>query len=269
VPLVRRALDESRGVGAAPAGLPLAGFRVLDIGCGGGILSEALCRMGAAVTGVDASEDNVAAARVHARVDPDLAARGLAYVATTAEALAASALGALAEGRGVAGGMEGEGDAAAGPAASTRATGQAAHDPRFHAVVASEVLEHVADRAAFLDACCALVRPGGVLVITTINRTPTALMVAILGAEYLLRLVPPGTHEWAKFVPPQELAQELRTRGLRLTALSGMRYNPLSGAWSWAHQDLAVNYALVAAKPAEGDEGGPGGVGGAGGLRNA
>lgn len=97
--------------------------------------------------------------------------------------------------------------------------------------------------------CMRAMQPGGMFVATTLNRTALSLFTAILGAEYVLRLVPPGTHEWAKFIPPEALTSELRARGLTVVAETGMRYNPLSQRWSWAPNDLSVNYALVAAKP--------------------
>ena len=107
----------------------------------------------------------------------------------------------------------------------------------------------MASPAPFLATLTTLLRPGGHLVLTTINRTQASFWGAIVGAEYVLRLVPPGTHEWAKFVPPEALAAELSARGLVVVAQTGMRYNPLTGRWSWAPGDLSVNYALVAVKP--------------------
>lgn len=263
VPLIRRALledrpgnmDEQRKALMTGSGLPLDGFRVLDVGCGGGILSEGLGRQGAAVTGIDASDANVAAASLHVRHDPALASRvsfRSVFVEDLAAEVAAQLAAAVKPTISVTAEVAVGGDAPSAP--------QVAHaapppqlprsiDPRYDAVVASEVLEHVGDVPRFLTACADLVRPGGVLVATTLNRTAASLFTAILGAEYVLRLVPPGTHEWAKFIPPEDLAAQLRARGLTVVAETGMRYNPLTARWSWAPGDLSVNYALVAAKP--------------------
>ena len=183
---------------------PLSGLSVADIGCGGGLLAEPLARLGAAMTGVDASLDAIEVARAHA------AGSGLAidYVQATVEELAA-------EGR------------------------------RFDAVTALEIVEHVADRAAFVAACCRLVRPGGLVVMSTLNRTPRAFALAIVGAEYLLRWVPRGSHHWRKFVRPAELARDLRQGGARVTDVQGLVYDPLGDRWR-LDRDVAVNYILRA-----------------------
>ena len=228
VPIIRRALCgdfmprrlAALGAAGEPApgpGAPLAGLALLDAGCGGGILSEALARLGAHVTGLDASAEVLAAARAHAQLDAAVARR-TTYVHSTIEALAAS--GAA-----------------------------------FDGVVCSEVLEHVANPDAFVAHLAALTRPGGHLVLTTINRTLPALWGAVLAAEYVLRLVPAGTHEWAKFVKPGELAGALEGAGCEVQALQGMAFNPLSGRWSLT-QSTSINYALVARRrlPAGGSE---------------
>jgi 2-polyprenyl-6-hydroxyphenyl methylase/3-demethylubiquinone-9 3-methyltransferase len=190
-------------------GRALAGLTAIDIGCGGGLVSEPLARMGAATTGIDADSRNIAAAAAHA------AAHGLAidYRAASAEALAAA----------------GE---------------------RFDLVVALEIVEHVADVPLFLAACSALVAPGGLLVLATINRTPKSFALAIVGAEYLLRWVPPGTHDWRRFVRPSELAAGLRAGGLDVRQMTGIRYHPVSGRFSADPLDLDVNYMVVAGRPA-------------------
>lgn len=189
---------------------PLAGLRVLDIGCGAGLLCEPLARLGAEVTGVDAAAESLNVARAHA------AAGGLTidYRHTTAEALAEA----------------GE---------------------RYDLVTALEVVEHVADLPAFLGACCTLVRPGGALALSTINRTGRAFAFAIIGAEYLLRKLPRGTHDWRKFLKPSELAAGLRPHGLEVVELAGMVYEPLSQDWRLSRRDLAINYLLWAEKAAE------------------
>jgi 2-polyprenyl-6-hydroxyphenyl methylase/3-demethylubiquinone-9 3-methyltransferase len=194
-----------------PAGTlrPLDGLAILDVGCGGGLVSEPLARMGARVTGIDAAAENVAVARAHAE------ATGLAidYRHATAEDLA---------------------DAGA----------------RFDAVVALEVVEHVADLDAFLGACAAVTRPGGAMVVATLNRTAKAFAFAVVGAEYVLGWLPRGTHQWRKFVRPSELARALRARGLVLAELAGMRYEVLTDEWRLC-DDLSVNYLAFATKAGE------------------
>ncbi len=191
------------------ASRPFAGLRLLDIGCGGGLVSEPLARLGFAVTGIDAGEAMLEVARGHA------AESGVAvdYRRTTAEDLAAG----------------GE---------------------RFDAVLALEVVEHVAAPELFLAAAARLVRPGGAFIAATLNRTPKAFLFAILGAEYLLRWLPRGTHHWDKFLRPSELAAGVRAGGLELREVSGLAYNPLADRWSLS-RDVAVNYMLFAIKPDE------------------
>ena len=186
----------------------LDGLRVLDIGCGAGILCEPLTRLGASVVGVDPAEPNIAAARLHA------AASGLAidYRAATAEALADA----------------GE---------------------RFDLVLAMEVVEHVADLAAFVRCCVGMVKPGGLMVTATLNRTLKSFALAIVGAEYVLRWLPRGTHRWDKFVTPNELAAALERSGLRVIDERGVVYNILLDAWQLA-DDMDVNYMLLAERPA-------------------
>lgn len=186
---------------------PLDGLSIADVGCGGGLLCEPMARLGARVTGVDAGEEAVSIARLHA------AQVGLEidYRQATAEALAAEGA-------------------------------------RFDAVLALEIVEHVADVDAFLAALAALMRPGGALIMSTLNRTPKSFGLAIVGAEYLLRWVPRGTHDWRKFVRPSELAGGLRRQGLEIDDVHGMVFNPLSGAWSLSDRDLEVNYLLAGHK---------------------
>jgi len=184
---------------------PLQGLTLLDIGCGGGLISEPMCRLGADVTGIDASERNIAVAGLHAQQG------GLAidYRATNAETLAAA----------------GE---------------------RYDIVLALEIIEHVADIPAFVQACCALVKPGGLMVWSTLNRTPKSYALAILGAEYVLRWLPVGTHSWQKFVKPSELHAQLRQCGMDVADMTGMTLNPLNFKWKLTKNDLSVNYLLVA-----------------------
>lgn len=187
---------------------PLTGLRVLDIGCGGGLLSEPLARMGAEVVGADPARTNVETARLHAQqsgVEVD-------YRCTTAEDLAAA----------------GE---------------------RFDIVLAMEVVEHVADVPLFVAACSGMVRPGGLLVMATINRTLKSYALAIVGAEYVLRWLPRGTHEWDKFVTPGELEEAMEHAGLQAFDRRGVRYDILRDAWVETG-DLSVNYMVTARRPA-------------------
>ena len=184
----------------------LAGLRVLDIGCGGGILSEPLARLGAAVVGADPSQTNVEAAKLHA----SKAAVVVDYRATTAEALA----------------DEGE---------------------RFDLVLAMEVVEHVADLGLFIGRCAEMVKPGGLMITATLNRTLKSFALAIVGAEYVLRWLPRGTHQWDKFVTPNELEAALERHGLRVIDETGVIYNLLADRWQLS-TDMDVNYMVVAAR---------------------
>ena len=184
-----------------------AGLRFLDIGCGAGILSEPLARLGAAVVGADPSAKNIAAAKAHAA----RSSVGIDYRATTAEALAAA----------------GE---------------------SFDVVLAMEVVEHVTDVGVFIAHAAALVKPGGLLFVATLNRTAKSFALAIVGAEYVLRWLPRGTHQWDKFVRPDELETAIETGGLRVTDETGVIYNLLADRWQLG-RDMDVNYMLVAEKP--------------------
>lgn len=185
------------------SGSPLQGLSLLDIGCGGGLLCEPMARLGAAVTGIDAAQRNIATARLHAE------GQGLAidYRETTAEALAA-------EGR------------------------------QFDIVLALEIIEHVADVDLFLRSCGHLTKPGGLVFLSTLNRTAKAWALAIAGAEYLLRWLPRGTHDWKKFLKPSEVVRGLRSGGVETQEIVGVVYSPLSRAWSLNKRDLDVNYML-------------------------
>jgi 2-polyprenyl-6-hydroxyphenyl methylase/3-demethylubiquinone-9 3-methyltransferase len=184
----------------------LKGLRFLDIGCGGGILSEPLARLGASVTGADPSDGNIAVAQQHA------AQSGLTidYRSTSAEALAA----------------QGE---------------------SFDAVLAMEVIEHVADVGLFVDVAAEMVRPGGLLFIATLNRTVKSFALAIVGAEYILRWLPRGTHQWDRFVTPNELEIAIERSGLAIADETGVIYNLLADRWQLS-SDMDVNYIVVAEK---------------------
>ena len=187
----------------------LAGKRVLDVGCGGGILSEAMAARGAIVTGIDLGEANIEVARLH------LLESGLDvhYRCVSIEALAVEQ-----------------------PAA-------------FDVVTCMELLEHVPDPASVIEACARLVKPGGPVFLSTLNRNPKSYLFAILGAEYLLRMLPKGTHDYARFIRPSELDRWLRGAGLDLEHLTGLTYNPLTRAYSLDPHDVAVNYMVCARRP--------------------
>ena len=189
---------------------PFEGLRVLDIGCGGGLLSEPMARLGAEVVGVDAAARNIPVAQAHA------AQSGLAidYRHATAEALVE------------------------------------AGEPPFDAVLNMEVVEHVADPAAYLGACHDLLRPGGLMVCSTINRNPKSYVMAIVGAERIMRWLPVGTHDWAKFITPDELYALLRGAGLEPVDRTGFVFNPLTWTWRLSERDLSVNYVTTSLRPA-------------------
>jgi 2-polyprenyl-6-hydroxyphenyl methylase/3-demethylubiquinone-9 3-methyltransferase len=184
----------------------LSGLRILDIGCGGGILSEPLARLGAQVVGADPSEENIAVAAGHANecgVSVD-------YRATTAEDLAAQR-------------------------------------EQFDIVLAMEVVEHVTNVEEFVATCASMVKPGGLMIAATLNRTMKSFALAIVGAEYILRWLPRGTHQWDKFVTPEELERALVAGGLRVIAERGVIYNLLADRWQLS-DDMDVNYMMVAAR---------------------
>ncbi|MBQ4823281.1 bifunctional 2-polyprenyl-6-hydroxyphenol methylase/3-demethylubiquinol 3-O-methyltransferase UbiG [Leisingera sp. HS039] len=187
---------------------PFKGLRLLDIGCGGGLLSEPMARLGATVVGADAAEGNLPVARIHAE-QSDLE---IDYRHTTAEALAAA----------------GE---------------------QFDVVLNMEVVEHVADPLSYLTATRTLLKPGGLEICSTINRNPKSFAMAIVGAEVIMRWLPRGTHEWSKFVTPDELYELLRNAGLKPVDRKGFVFNPITWNWSISERDLSVNYVTASKKP--------------------
>jgi 2-polyprenyl-6-hydroxyphenyl methylase/3-demethylubiquinone-9 3-methyltransferase len=187
--------------------VPLAGKTVADIGCGGGILAESMARKGANVTGIDLSEKALNVADLHS-LESGIQVR---YELISAEQLAAT------------------------------------EPARYDVVTCMEMLEHVPDPAAIVQACATLVKPGGHIFFSTINRNPKAYLLAVIGAEYLLRLLPKGTHDYAKFITPAELAQFIRNAGLTLNSMKGMTYNPLTKIYS-LNQDTDVNYLVACTK---------------------
>ncbi|WP_439110936.1 bifunctional 2-polyprenyl-6-hydroxyphenol methylase/3-demethylubiquinol 3-O-methyltransferase UbiG [Lentibacter sp.] len=187
---------------------PFEGLRIIDIGCGGGLLSEPLTRLGADVLGADASERNITVAKLHAEQE----GLQIDYRAVTAEALADA----------------GE---------------------RFDIVVNMEVVEHVADPQDYLDECANLLKAGGLHICSTINRNAKSFAMAIVGAEYVMRWLPKGTHEWSKFITPDELFAFIERTGMEPVDRKGFVFNPISWSWKISDRDLSVNYVTAAKKP--------------------
>jgi len=188
---------------------PFEGLRVLDIGCGGGLVSEPMTRLGAKVTAVDASEANIKTAMTHAKQG----GLEIDFRAGTVEAL-----------------IEGG-------------------EPAFDVVLNLEVVEHVADPAQFLKDCASLVKPGGLTIVATLNRTAKAFALAIVGAEYVLGWLPRGTHEFEKFLRPQKISAPLSQAGLEVAPAQGVSFNPILDQWRLS-DDTKVNYMMVATRPA-------------------
>ncbi|MEP3439301.1 MAG: bifunctional 2-polyprenyl-6-hydroxyphenol methylase/3-demethylubiquinol 3-O-methyltransferase UbiG [Hoeflea sp.] len=183
---------------------PLAGLRILDIGCGGGLLCEPMARMGAEMLGADASQTNIEVATIHARQG----GVNVSYEAVTSEQLA----------------ERGE---------------------KFDVILNMEVVEHVSDVDLFLTSCAEMVKPGGLMFIATINRTMKAMALAIVGAEYVLRWLPRGTHQYERLVRPEEIEKPLAASGLRIIDRTGVFYNPLQDQWNLS-RDMDVNYMMLA-----------------------
>lgn len=186
---------------------PLEGLRLLDVGCGGGLVAEPMCRLGAKVTAIDAAERNIKTALAHS----EPAGLEIDYRATTVEAL------------------------------------HAANEPGFDVLLNLEVVEHVADIDLFLKTSASLVKPGGIMIMATINRTAKAFALAKVGAEYILRWLPAGTHDPRKFVKPEEARRILTNSGMSVTASTGVSYNPLLDLWRIS-EDTGVNYMLTAVR---------------------
>jgi 2-polyprenyl-6-hydroxyphenyl methylase/3-demethylubiquinone-9 3-methyltransferase len=186
---------------------PLKGLSILDVGCGGGLLSEPMARMGADVTGLDASAEAIAVARRHA----EEVGVAVDYKTGSVEAMARS-------------------------------------KKRFDVITALEIVEHVADADAFIAALVELLKPDGLLVMSTLNRTPKSFMLGIVAAEYILGWVPRGTHSWTKFIRPSELVKRLDDHGTVVQAITGVVYNPLTSEFELSGNDLDVNYMLTAVR---------------------
>ncbi|NYE62302.1 2-polyprenyl-6-hydroxyphenyl methylase/3-demethylubiquinone-9 3-methyltransferase [Duganella sp. 1224] len=187
---------------------PLAGKNVIDIGCGGGILAESMARKGATVTGIDLGEKALKVADLHS-LESGVAVR---YKLIAAEDMAAQEAG------------------------------------QYDVVTCMEMLEHVPDPGAIVRAAAALVKPGGQVFFSTLNRNPKSYLFAVIGAEYILRMLPKGTHDYAKFITPAELSQYIRSAGLEVAGFKGMGYNPLTKIYS-LNDDTSVNYLVAARRP--------------------
>ena len=187
---------------------PFKGLRILDIGCGGGLLSEPMARLGAEVVGADAAPRNIPVAQVHA----ETSGLKIDYRHTTAEDMAAA----------------GE---------------------QFDVILNMEVVEHVSDPLAYLTACQNLLKSKGLMICSTLNRNPKSYVMAIIGAEWVMRWLPKGTHDWAKFITPDELYELLRRAGLDPVDRKGMVFNPLGWSWSLSSRDLSCNYVTSSVKP--------------------
>ncbi|MCG7493965.1 bifunctional 2-polyprenyl-6-hydroxyphenol methylase/3-demethylubiquinol 3-O-methyltransferase UbiG [Thalassobius sp. Cn5-15] len=190
---------------------PFEGLRLLDIGCGGGLLSEPMARLGATVVGADAAAGNIPVAQVHAQQS----GLEIDYRNITAEEMASA----------------GE---------------------QFDVVLNMEVVEHVADPQAYLTACQQLLKPGGLMICSTINRNAKSFAMAIVGAEYVMRWLPKGTHEWNKFITPDELFALIGNAGLEAVDRKGFVFNPISWQWTISDRDLSVNYVTASVKPQQG-----------------
>lgn len=190
---------------------PFEGLTLLDIGCGGGLLSEPMARLGATVVGADAAAGNIPVAQVHA----EQSGLEIDYRHTTAEAIAEA----------------GE---------------------QFDIVLNMEVVEHVADPQDFITVCQQLLKPGGLMICSTLNRNAKSFAMGIIGAEWIMRWLPKGTHEWNKFITPDELFEMLKTGGLTPVDRKGFVFNPLGWSWSISDRDLSVNYVTASTKPVSG-----------------
>jgi len=190
--------------------LPLEGIKIVDVGCGGGILTERLARIGAEVSGIDASAELINIAKEHVKLDPNISER-VDYIQTTVENFSQNKEGS------------------------------------YDAVIASEVLEHVADPQIFLKECVKILKPGGSIFITTENRTLASWLVIIVAAEYIFRIIPLGTHEWNKFIAPHEVQRILDNYGCKTRLIHGVKVNPLLKQWSWS-SSTALIYGLHAIK---------------------
>jgi 2-polyprenyl-6-hydroxyphenyl methylase/3-demethylubiquinone-9 3-methyltransferase len=186
---------------------PLKGLSLVDVGCGGGLVTEPLCRLGANVTGIDAAAKNIKVAKKHAQEH----GLDIQYQATSVEKLAASG-------------------------------------KKFDVVTALEIVEHVDDPALFIASCAKLVKKNGLIIFSTLNRTPKSYLLGIIAAEHILRWVPKGTHDWKKFLKPSEIARPLTKEGFEVTDITGLVFDPLARGFRLSETDVDVNYFLMAVK---------------------
>ncbi|ARN85282.1 bifunctional 2-polyprenyl-6-hydroxyphenol methylase/3-demethylubiquinol 3-O-methyltransferase UbiG [Candidatus Nucleicultrix amoebiphila] len=184
---------------------PFKNLKIADVGCGGGLLSEPLARLGAQVTGIDGGQKNIEVARMHAQ-EQDLS---ITYLCSTIEEVVQQ------------------------------------QSATFDVIIASEIIEHVSDSQFFVDACSKALKPGGLLIISTLNRTLKSYFLAIIGAEYILRMVPKGTHQWERFLKPSELHKTLINHNCKIIDLKGLTYHPIEKSWKFSNE-LNVNYILTA-----------------------
>lgn len=189
---------------------PFEGLRILDIGCGGGLLSEPMARLGATVVGVDAAARNIPVAQTHA----EQSGLEIDYRHTSAEDLLKT------------------------------------DEPPFDVVLNMEVVEHVSDPPGYIQACHDLLRPGGLMICSTLNRNPKSFVMGIVGAEYVMRWLPKGTHDWRKFITPDELFDMIRNAGLTPEDKTGFVFNPITWSWRLSDRDLSVNYVTASTRPA-------------------
>ncbi|KAL4232575.1 Hexaprenyldihydroxybenzoate methyltransferase [Mactra antiquata] len=209
VPFIRDGLVDQNDI-VESDGLPLKDLTIVDVGSGGGILSEPLARLGAFVIGLDPVEESTTIAQLHLKEDPRVQCR-VKYINGSVEDLAST------------------------------------ESEKFDAVVASEVVEHVADLVSFVESCCKLLKPGGSLFITTMNKTVLSKSLAVFAAEKVFKIVPEGTHDWEKFVPPEDLKVILENNNMDVKMIHGMLYLPVFREWKWV-KDTSINYALHAVK---------------------
>ncbi|EZA48591.1 hypothetical protein DMN91_012127 [Ooceraea biroi] len=209
VEFVRKSLANT-GFKSQNLALPLNGIKIADVGCGGGILTESLARTGAQVTGIDAATDLINIAKEHVKLDPDISDR-VTYFCTTIEEFSQN------------------------------------NKESYDALITSEVVEHVTDPELFLKECVKVLKPGGSIFVTTVNKTLASWLGAIIVAEYIWKLVPCGTHQWNKFVAPHEVQRILEKYDCKTKLIHGIRFNPLSYHWSFSSYK-GINYAVHAVK---------------------
>ena len=186
--------------------LPLKGLKILDIGCGGGLISEPMCRLGAQVTGIDASEKNIKVAKLHAKKNN----LNIEYLCTSPENFK--------------------------------------ENTKFDVILNMEIIEHVENVDFFLESCSKLLKKNGIMFVATINKTLKSYLFAIIGAEYIMRWLPKGTHEWNKFITPEELFSLIETAGLEAVDRKGFVFNPITWQWRLSDRDLSVNYVTASVK---------------------